>query len=77
MDRLITKQQAGALLGLHPESVMRLARQGRFPSPLKLGAGVRGRVRFSQEQIRAWLEALQLRQQARPRVEIVDTFRDD
>ena len=56
MDRLITKNEVGALLGLHPESVMRLVRQGQFPPPVKITTGIRGRVRFELRDIRAWLE---------------------
>ena len=56
MDRLITKKEVGALLGLHPESVMRLVRQGQFPAPVKITTGIRGRVRFELRDIRSWLE---------------------
>ena len=35
--RLLNKKQAGELIGAHPEHLMRLAREGKFPSPIKLG----------------------------------------
>jgi len=62
MDRLITKKEVGALLGLHPESVMRLVRQGEFPSPIRIGGGLRSRVRFAVPDIKAWLETRKQRQ---------------
>ena len=56
MSRLLTKADVGAFLGIHPESVMRLCRQGRFPSPIKINANTRGRVRFDEADVIRWVE---------------------
>jgi excisionase family DNA binding protein len=56
MQRLLTKIEVAALLGIHPESVMRLCREGRFPSPIKINPGARGRVRFAEADVVRWVE---------------------
>jgi predicted DNA-binding transcriptional regulator AlpA len=60
--QLLTKKQTAAVVGLHPESVMRLTREKRFPSPIKTGDAVNCGVRFDQAEVDAWIEA---RKQAR------------
>ncbi len=54
---LLTKKEAARQLGLHPESVMRLARTGHFPKPLKYGPNSRHSIRFVESEVAAWLEA--------------------
>ncbi len=54
---LLTKKEAARLVGLHPESVMRLARNGHFPKPLKYGPNARHSIRFVETEIREWIEA--------------------
>ena len=64
MTRLLTKKEVGERLGLHPESVMRLAREGRLPAPIKFGSANNAAVRFDagaldsflEERRRSWLE---------------------
>lgn len=53
---LITKRQAGAMVGLHPGHCMRLAREGRFPHPVKITETKSGGVRFVREEVQAWIE---------------------
>jgi excisionase family DNA binding protein len=36
-DRLLSATEAGARLGLHPETVVRFAREGRIPGAIKIG----------------------------------------
>lgn len=53
--RLLTKQDVAERIGFHPEHVMRLARTGKFPRPIKLGATARSSVRFVPEEVDAWV----------------------
>ena len=54
---LLTKKEAARRVGLHPESVMRLARNGHFPKPLKYGPNARHSIRFVETEVQAWIEA--------------------
>lgn len=53
--RLLTKKAVAELLGYHPEHVMRLAREGTFPRPIKLGSAQNSAVRFDLAEIEAWV----------------------
>ena len=55
MPRLLSKHQTAEMVGFHPEHVMRLARQGRFPKPIKTGDHQKCAVRFIADEIDAWL----------------------
>jgi predicted DNA-binding transcriptional regulator AlpA len=55
MMQLLTKQEAGARVRMHPESLMRLAREGRFPKPLKATASAKSGVRFVAAEIEEWI----------------------
>jgi predicted DNA-binding transcriptional regulator AlpA len=55
MTILMSKRDVGALLKLHPESIMRLVREDDFPAPMKLGSGSRGHCRWSAEIVERWL----------------------
>ena len=57
MTRLISKREAADYVGFHPEHIMRLARVGQFPRPVKLGPGVNCAVRFVAEEVDAWIAA--------------------
>ena len=52
---LVDKRTVAKELGFHPEHVMRLAREGRFPKPIKMTDAQNGAVRFIREEIDAWL----------------------
>ena len=39
MRRLLSKREAADYVGFHPEHLMRLSRDGKFPRPIKLGPG--------------------------------------
>jgi predicted DNA-binding transcriptional regulator AlpA len=56
MRCLLTKKEAAARVGYHPEHIMRLARCGAFPRPIKLGASDGCAVRFVEGEVDAWLE---------------------
>ena len=55
MITLLSKKEVAALVGWHPEHLMREARAGRFPRPLKTGRSANCAVRFVQEEVDAWL----------------------
>jgi predicted DNA-binding transcriptional regulator AlpA len=55
--RLLSKAEVAAMAGFHGEHLMRLARQGKFPKPIKFGASANCRVRFDAAEIETWLEA--------------------
>jgi predicted DNA-binding transcriptional regulator AlpA len=57
MQRLLSKKEVAACVGFHPEHVMRLARQQRFPQPIKLGGASNCAVRFIVEEVEAWVAA--------------------
>ena len=57
MNTLWTKKTVGEFTGLHPETCMRLAREQRFPQPIKLGPTDRHPVRFIAEEVMSWVEA--------------------
>jgi predicted DNA-binding transcriptional regulator AlpA len=51
----MSKRDVAELVGFHPEHVMRLARQGRFPRPIKCGAAENCAVRFVADEVEAWI----------------------
>ena len=57
MTTLLSKQEVAARLGFHPEHLMRLARQGRFPKPIKLGSATNCAVRFVANEVDGWIAA--------------------
>jgi predicted DNA-binding transcriptional regulator AlpA len=56
MRILLSKKETAALIGVHPEHLMRLARQGKFCQAIKLGDGAGCAVRFDQAEVDAWIE---------------------
>lgn len=55
MPRLISKRAAAEIVGFHPEHLMRLARAGQFPAPIKAGSATTSRCKFVAEEIEAWI----------------------
>ena len=55
--RLWSKKETAKVVGVHPEHIMRLARQGRFPRPIKLGNTENCAVRFVANEVEAWITA--------------------
>ena len=53
--KLLSKKEAAAKLGFHPEHLMRLVRAGQFPKPVKVGVSVNCAVRFVSDEVDAWL----------------------
>jgi predicted DNA-binding transcriptional regulator AlpA len=57
MPRLLSKKDVADLVGLHPEHIMRMAREGKFPKPIKLSASQNGRARFVDTEVDEWITA--------------------
>jgi predicted DNA-binding transcriptional regulator AlpA len=57
MPRLLSKRETAEIVGFHPEHVMRLARAGGFPKPIKLGNAANCAVRFLAQEVDAWIAA--------------------
>lgn len=55
MSRLLTKRQLNTVKGIpyHPEHIMRLVRQGKFPAPFRLNDSPNSRVVWREEDIDA------------------------
>ncbi len=54
--RLIRSKEVQAITGLPKSSLHNMARDGRFPRPLKLGARA---VAWREEDVQAWVENLE------------------
>ncbi|WP_300379533.1 helix-turn-helix domain-containing protein [Henriciella sp.] len=54
-QKLLSKAAVAEFLDLHPGSVMRLVRQGRFPQPLRTG-DIGSAVRWREQDINDWIE---------------------
>ncbi len=52
--RFLRKPVAADRVGYHPEHLMRLVRQGKFPAPVHLGPRT---VAFVEDEVNAWLRA--------------------
>ncbi len=55
MRNLLTKREAAKRVGYHPEHIMRLSRDGRFPKPIRLGPTDKCAVRWIEEEIENWI----------------------
>jgi prophage regulatory protein len=50
---IISKRETAKKTSLHPATVMRLARQGRFPKPVQLA---KTRIGFVEREVDQWIE---------------------
>jgi predicted DNA-binding transcriptional regulator AlpA len=57
MTQLLSKREVAEIIGFHPEHLMRLARAGAFPQPIKLGTATNCAVRFVAEEVASWVAA--------------------
>lgn len=57
LPALLTSNQAAKLCGCGERTWWRWSRSGLAPAPVKIGAGVRPAVRFSRDDILAWIAA--------------------
>ena len=56
MTKLLSKKQVAQIIQMHPESVMRLSREGKFPPFIKIGSGTGAAVRFVDSDIEEWIK---------------------
>ncbi len=56
MTKLLSKKQVAQIIQMHPESVMRLSREGKFPRFIKIGSGTGAAVRFVESDIEEWIK---------------------
>lgn len=56
-EPLLSKRRVAVLLDLHPASVMRLVRSGKFPKPIHTSGTSRGHVRWRPQDVEQWLIA--------------------
>ena len=52
---LLKKTQVAEKVGLHPETIARLSREGRFPPPIRFGASMQHGVRWVEAEVEAWI----------------------
>ena len=67
MHRLISKKETAGIVGVHPEHIMRMVRQHRFPQPIKLGGSENSAVRFVADEVEVWIAARMAARGARAR----------
>lgn len=54
--KLLSKKQVAQIIQMHPESIMRLSREGKFPRFIKVGTGTGAAVRFLESDIEDWIK---------------------
>ena len=54
--RLISKKEAAKRTTYHPVSLMRLARNNKFPQPIRIGPGPHGRLAFLEAEVEEWIQ---------------------
>jgi predicted DNA-binding transcriptional regulator AlpA len=57
LPALIDTHQAARLLGIGERTLWRWSRSGVCPGPIFVGCGVRPSVKFSRDELLAWVEA--------------------
>lgn len=57
MNVLLNKREAAARIGVNPHTLVRMAREGRFPAPVRLGDFTLAEFRFIESEIEEWIEA--------------------
>jgi excisionase family DNA binding protein len=72
MQRLLSKAEASALVGLHRVSLMRLVKQGNFPQPIKFSRSKGSRVRFALEDVEQWLSSRKADNNLAPMLKVAD-----
>ena len=55
MTVLLNKREAAARIGVHPITLLRMAREGRFPVPVRLGDFTLAEFRFIESEIEEWV----------------------
>ena len=56
-EELISVRQAAALVGVTPRTIFAWLAADAIPTPVRVGSGPRGTVRFRRDDIMAWIKA--------------------
>ena len=72
--KILRKEQVSEKVGYTTVHISRLAKEGKFPSPIKLGPGLKARVVWIESEIDEWLEdrVAESRGEARKGTEALD-----
>ena len=54
--KFLRKEEVSEKVGYTTVHISRLAKEGRFPSPIKLGPGLKARVVWIESEVIQWLE---------------------
>lgn len=54
-EKLLSKQTVADILGVHPQTVMRLVRESKFPQPLRTGEKGSA-VRWRNKDVSNWID---------------------
>ncbi len=57
MPTLLSQKTVGELVDLNPLHLARMAKEGRFPKPIKFGDKKNSSVRYIGEEVEAWIAA--------------------
>ncbi len=57
MTVLLNKRKAAARIGVNPATLLRMAREGRFPVPVRLGDFTLAEFRFIESEVDEWITA--------------------
>ena len=53
-DKLLTKKSVAQIINVHPQTLMRLVREGSFPEPIRI-AGKGSALRWREQDIKEWI----------------------
>ena len=65
MNVLLNKREAAARIGVNPHTLVRMAKGGQFPAPVRLGDHPLAEHRFIESEVEAWIEARVVERDAR------------
>ena len=57
MNVLLNKRETAARIGVHPATVLRMAREGRFPVPVRVSDYTLAEFRFVESEVEEWIAA--------------------
>lgn len=57
MNVLLNKREAAARIGVNPATILRMAREGRFPSPVRVSDLPLAEFRFVESEVEEWIAA--------------------
>ena len=57
MNVLLNKREAAARIGVNPHTLVRMAREGRFPVPVRVSDYTLAEFRFVESEVEEWIAA--------------------